>query len=151
MPHGKDRKNETKNLNDYYKYINKNKQMGIDKETGIGCKIVRLSFDDNTITPYNTNGLLTIASKKYLNKHLIKVDESTPFDDIYLNIMYHTFRTSNSFPKKKMNYNKTTETFNNSGLDKIYKNNNKENKASKTISQNDAYNYGKVKFHLKKK
>ena len=143
-------RNKTKNLNDYYKYINKNKQMGIDKETGIGCKIVKLSFDDNTMTPYNTNGLLTIASKKYLNKHLIRVDESTPFDDIYLN-MYHTFRTSNSLPKKKMNYNKTTEIFYNNDIDKIYKNNNKENRASKTINQNDAYHNGKVKFHLIKK
>ena len=131
--------------------------IGIDKETGAGCKIVKLSLDDNTITPYNTNGLLTIASRKYLNKNLIFVDESTPFDDIYLmkniNNMQQTCR-NNSFPKKTNNYNKTASVFyNNNSPDKkdtkIEKN--IEKVESKTINQGDAYNYGRVKFHFLKK
>ena len=131
--------------------------ISIDKETGAGCKIVKLSLDDNTMTTYNTNGLLTIASRKYLNKNLIFVDESTPFDDIYLmkniNSMEQTCR-NNSFPKKTNNYNKTASIFYNNNSPgkkdtKIEKN--KEKVESKTINQGDAYNYGKVKFHFLKK
>ena len=80
--------------------------IGIDKETRAGCKIVKLSLGDNNMIPYNTNGLLIIASRKYLNKNLIFFDVSTPFDDIYLmnsiNCMQQTCR-NNSFPKKSNN------------------------------------------------
>ena len=131
--------------------------IGIDKETGAGCKIVKLSLGDNTMTPYNTNGLLTIASRKYLNKNLIFFDESTPFDDIYLmnniNSMQQTCR-NNSFPKKSNNYNKTASVFfnNKSPVKKDIKIEKDIEKAeSKTINQGDPYNYGKVKFHFLKK
>ena len=147
------KKNEKiRNKND----INKNKQFDIDQETGTGYKVVKLSFDE-TMTPYNTNGLLAIASKKYLNKELIFMDESTPYDDIYsmknMN-MFNTFnasRNSNSSPKRnnKNNHsNKTTQIFlnNNSFKKKI-----KENLELKTINPGDAFNYGKVRFHLIKK
>ncbi len=139
-----------KNIQEYYKYINKNnKQVCIDKETGTGCKIVKISFDENSMTPYNTNGLLTIASKKYLNRHLIKVNESTPLDDIYLN-MYQTYK-NNSYPKKTINYSKTTNIFfNNNSVDNV-----DENKIGKTninaINHNFKLKYGKVKFHYIKK
>ena len=137
--------NKKRNNYEYYKYINNNinnKQMYIDNETGAGCKVVKLSFDDNIMTPYNTNGLLTIANKKYLNKHLIKIDESTPLDDIYIN-MYKTYR-NNSYPKKKMNSMKTSEIFN-SSIEKIAKPN------LKMINSNIKFHYGNVKFHLNKK
>jgi hypothetical protein len=135
--------NKKSNLYEYYKYKNNNKQMYIDNETGAGCKVVKLSFDDNVMTPYNTNGLLTIANKKYLNKHLIKIDESTPLDDIYIN-MYKTYR-NNSYPKKKMNSTKTSENFN-SSIDKIDVKPN-----LKMINSNIKFHYGNVKFHLNKK
>ena len=147
-------KNEKiKNKNDF-----KNNQFDVDRETGTGYKVVKLSFDE-TITPYNTNGLLTIASKKYLNRHLIFADDSTPYDDIYLlknnsaNYMYHTCRNSNSYPKNKNNYNRTAQIFfkNNSPGTKNKNEKIKDNLDSKTISQCDAYQYGKVKFHLIKK
>ena len=147
-------KNEKiKNNNDF-----KNNQFDVDKETGTGYKVVKLSFDE-TMTPYNTNGLLTIASKKYLNKHLIFADDSTPYDDIYLlknskaNDMYHTCRNSNSYPKNNANYNRTAQIFfKNISLGTKNKNEKiKVNLASKTISQFDAFQYGKVKFHLIKK
>ena len=130
--------------------------ISIDRETGAGCKIVKLSLDDNTMTPYNTNGLLTIASRKYLNKNLIFVDESIPFDDIYLmnniNSLQQTCR-NNSFPKKIDNYNKTAYSFynNNSPGKTDTKIENIEKAESRTINPGDAYNYGKVKFHFLKK
>jgi hypothetical protein len=147
-------KNEKKeNNNDF-----KENQFDVDSETGTGYKVVKLSFDE-TMTPYNTNGLLTIASKKYLNKHLIFADDSTPYDDIYLlknskaNDMYHTCRNSNSYPKNNNNYNRTAQIFfKNNNLGTKNKNEKiKDNSASKTINQCDAYQYGKVKFHLIKK
>ena len=140
-------------------YTNKNKKLGLDKETAIGYKVVKLSFDE-TMTPYNTNGLLTIASKKYLNKHLIFMNKSTPYDDIYLmknssvNNMYLTYRNSNSYPKKNNNnYNRTTQIFfNDYSFNSKDKNEKiKENLALKSINQSVAYQYGKVKFHLIKK
>ena len=92
---------------------NNNKKISLDKKTNKGCKIVKLSLDENIMTPYNTNGLLTMASKKYLNNHLIKVDESTPFNDIYL-LKNLNDKNNNSYPKKNSNYSKTTQEFYNS-------------------------------------
>ena len=51
---------------------NKNDMIiSMDKETGVGCNIVKLSIDDDNITPYNTNGLITMASNKFLRKNLL--------------------------------------------------------------------------------
>ena len=136
---------------------NNNKQISLNKKkANKGYKIVKLSLDENIMTPYNTNGLLTIASKKYLNNHLIKVDESTPFNDIYL-LKNLNDKNNNSYPKKNSNYSKTTQEFYNSNNSNIKNNtmykyeNSKEKKASKTINLVDAYHYGNVKFHFLKK
>ena len=141
------------------KNTNKNNKMNIGEETNKMCKFVKLSLDDNIITPYNTNGLLTIASKKYLNNHLIKIDESTPLNDIYLLEKLNEMKTSknnNSYPKNMSNSSKITREINNDNLNKknkgIYKNeNSKDKKATKTINQGEAYQYGDVKFHFLKK
>ena len=143
--------NDNKNKN--------NNKMNVDEETNKICKFVKLSLDDNIMTPYNTNGLLTIASKKYLNNHLIKLDKSTPLNDIYLLQKLNETKTSknnNSYPKNMSNSSKITKEIYNDNLNKknkgIYKNeNSKDKKASKTINQGEAYQYGDVKFHFLKK
>ena len=155
---------------------NRSRQMNIDIDTGIGCNVIKLSLDGITMSPYNTNGLLTIASKKYINKHLIKMEDSSPLDDIYLfnsiNNLYQTYRSHSNSRKKNMTNNSKNNKIsrmllNNSPLkkdqifvknkekDKIFgKNKNKdkeeilEKEASKTINQSHAYLYGKVKFHF---
>ena len=138
--------------------ISTDKIIGIDKETGAGCNFVELFFNGNTMTPYNTNGLLTLACKKYLNKNLIYVDESTPYDDIYLmNNMYmnytnRNYRKNNNVPKKNNSYDnyeiKKQKTYNKSQEKRINK---KEKISSKIINPSEAYIIGKVKFHLLQK
>lgn len=84
----------------------------IDKETGVGCKVVKLSFEDDSITPYNTNGLLTMASNKFLKKKLIKSDESLSFsfDNIFTNM--YQYQTNRHFiNNKKPRCNKTVQAF----------------------------------------
>ena len=84
-----------------------------------------------------------------MNRHLIKVNESTPLDDIYLN-MYQTYK-NNSYPKKTINYNKTTNLFfNNNSVDNVDENNNEKTNTN-AINQNFKLKYGKVKFHFIKK
>ena len=81
--------NKNKSMNDKSKNKNKNGMIiSIDKETGVGCNIVKLSIDDDNITPYNTNGLITMASNKFFKKKFIKSEESTSFsfDNIFSNI-----------------------------------------------------------------
>ena len=82
----------------------------IDKETGVGCNVVKLSIEDDSITPYNTNGLLTMASNKLLKKRLIKSDESLSFsfDNIFSNIYQYQINR-NYIRKKKQKGNKTTQ------------------------------------------
>lgn len=138
--------------------ITTDKHTGIDKETGVGYNFVKLSFNGNTMTPYNTNGLLTLACKKYLNKNLIYVDESTPYEDIYLmNKMYmnytnQNFKNNNSYTKKNYsydNYDIITQKSNNKNQEK--RNNKNEKNFSKTINPSEAYIIGKVKFNLLQK
>jgi len=84
----------------------------IDKETGVGCKVVKLSFEDDSVTPYNTNGLLTMASNKFLKKKLIKSDESLSFsfDNIFTNM--YQYQTNRHFiNNKKPRCNKTVQAF----------------------------------------
>ena len=107
-----------KKLNEKIKNKNIKNKLSIDKETGVGCKVVKLSFEDDSITPYNTNGLLTMASNKFLKKSLIKSDESMSFsfDSIFSNI--YQYQTNRNFlNKKKPRYNKTVQAF--FGDDKI--------------------------------
>ena len=85
--------NKNKSMNDKSKNKNKNGMIiSIDKETGVGCNIVKLSIDDDNITPYNTNGLITMASNKFFKKKFIKSEESTSFsfDNIFSNICNYT-------------------------------------------------------------
>ena len=147
-------------MNDNKNKNNNNNKINIDEETNNKmCKFIKLSLDDNMMTPYNTNGLLTIASKKYINNHLIKVDQSTPLNDIYLLQKMNEAQNSksnNSCPKNMSN-NKTTRDINNdNNLNKkskeINKNeNSKDKKTIKVINKGDAYQYGDVKFHFLKK
>ena len=84
----------------------------IDKETGVGCKVVKLALEDDSVTPYNTNGLLTMASNKFLKKRLIKSDESLSFsfDNIFSNI--YQYQTNRHFMNnKKPKCNKTVQAF----------------------------------------
>ena len=84
----------------------------IDKETGVGCKVVKLALEDDSVTPYNTNGLLTMASNKFLKKRLIKSDESLSFsfDNIFSNI--YQYQTNRHFMNnKKPRCNKTVQAF----------------------------------------
>ena len=107
-----------KKLNEKIKNKNIKNKLSIDKETGVGCKVVKLSFEDDSITPYNTNGLLTMASNKFLKKSLIKSDESMSFsfDSIFSNI--YQYQTNRNFlNKKKPRYKKTVQAF--FGDDKI--------------------------------
>ena len=84
----------------------------IDKETGVGCKVVKLSLEDESVTPYNTNGLLTMASNKFLKRRLIKSDESLSFsfDNIFSNI--YQYQTNRHYlNNKKPRCNKTVQAF----------------------------------------
>ena len=91
-----------------------NKSYSIDKETGVGCKVVKLSIEDDSITPYNTNGLITMASNQFLNRRLNKSEEGLPFsfDNIFSNINQNQNPTKrkNNLPKKPK-ANKNIQTF----------------------------------------
>ena len=103
-------KNKTANV----RVKNKNNlKYSIDKETGVGCKIVKLSIEDDSITPYNTNGLLTMASNKFLKKKLIKSDESLSFsfDNIFSNIYQYQINRNSIDNKKRPKCNKTVHAF----------------------------------------
>ena len=82
----------------------------IDKETGVGCKVVKLALEDDSVTPYNTNGLLTMASNRLLKKKLIKQNDSMSFDNIFSNI--YQYQTNRHLLKnKKPRCNKTVQAF----------------------------------------
>ena len=89
-----------------------NMKYSIDKETGVGCNIVKLSIEDETITPYNTNGLLTMASKNMLKRRLIGPEESMSFsfDNIFSNIFQYQ-GNRNIVNKKKPLCSKTVHAF----------------------------------------
>ena len=89
-----------------------NMKYSIDKETGVGCNIVKLSIEDNSITPYNTNGLLTMASKNMLKRRLIGPEESMSFsfDNIFSNIFQYQ-GNRNIVNKKKPLCSKTVHAF----------------------------------------
>ena len=94
---------------------NKNQNImkyGIDKETGVGCNIVKLSIEDATITPYNTNGLLTMASKNILKRRLFKQEESMSFsfDNIFSNIFQYQENKHHKNRKKHL-CSKTVQAF----------------------------------------
>ena len=149
--------NKNKSVNEKNKKcINYN----IDKETGVGCNVVKISIDDDSITPYNTNGLLTMASKKFLKKRLIKSEESMSFsfDNIFFSNIYH-YQTNNRSKKFKKNQgcNKTVRAF--LGNDKIFFNkellnsissNNKKEVFTK-INKNKLSDKGTIKYTIIKK
>ena len=89
-----------------------NMKYSIDKETGVGCNIVKLSIEDNSITPYNTNGLLTMASKNMLKRRLIGPEESMSFsfDNIFSNIFQYQWNR-HIINKKKPLCSKTVHAF----------------------------------------
>ena len=89
-----------------------NMKYSIDKETGVGCNIVKLSIEDNSITPYNTNGLLTMASKNMLKRRLIGPEESMSFsfDNIFSNIFQYQ-GNRHIINKKKPLCSKTVHAF----------------------------------------
>ena len=89
-----------------------NKSYSIDKETGVGCKVVKLSIEDDSITPYNTNGLITMASNQFLNRRLNKSEESMPFsfDNLFSNINQNQTKRKNILSKKPK-ANKNIQTF----------------------------------------
>ena len=89
-----------------------NMKYSIDKETGVGCNIVKLSIEDDSITPYNTNGLLTMASKNMLKRRLIGPEESMSFsfDNIFSNIFQYQ-GNRNIVNKKKPLCSKTVHAF----------------------------------------
>ena len=132
-----------------------NKKYNIDKETGVGCNIVKLSIDDESITPYNTNGLLTMASKNFMKKKIIKREDSASFDNIFANNYQYKKIKNHSF-NTKQKCNKTVQDFyydNKMNLDKIINSidDNIRKEISKTINKSDAFSCRNVKFHIIKK
>ena len=134
-----------------------NKSYSIDKETGVGCKVVKLSFEDDSITPYNTNGLITMASNQFLNRRLNKSEEGMPFsfDNIFSNINQNqnqTKRKNNLTKKPKAN--KTIQTFygkNEINFEKVLNDidNNIKKEFSKTIN-NINFDNEIIKFNFSK-
>ena len=104
--------NRNKKMNDKMKNKNLKNKFSIDKETGVGCKVVKLSFEDDSITPYNTNGLLTMATNKFLKKRSVKPDESLSFsfDSIFSNIYQHQ-SNRNNINQNRTRCNKTVQAF----------------------------------------
>ena len=134
-----------------------NKSYSIDKETGVGCKVVKLSIEDDSITPYNTNGLITMASNQFLNRRLNKSEESMPFsfDNIFSNINQNQNQTKrkNNLPKKPK-ANKTIQTFygkNEINFEKVLNDidNNIKKEFSKTIN-NINFDNEIIKFNFSK-
>ena len=94
LPNSKKNKQSQKNKSTTNK---KNMKLSIDKETGVGCKIVKLAIEDDSITPYNTNGLITMASNQFLNNQDAM---SFSFDNIFSNIYQYQTKRKYIFSKK---------------------------------------------------
>ena len=135
---------------------NKNNNYSIDKETGVGCNIVKLSIEDNSITPYNTNGLIKMASNQLLNRKLNKSEEgmSFSFDNIFSNIYQIQTKRKNILTKKPQ-CNKTIQTFhekNNIDVEKVLNtiDNNIKKEFSKTINNNISFDNEIIRYNLNK-
>ena len=134
------------------KSLNKNnliKNIGykIDQETGAGCKVVKLSFEDEDIIPYNNNGLLTMATNRLFKRRLIKQNDSTSFDNIFSNIYRYQLNTKN----KKFKSNRTLQAFYDDEFHQNQLLNSIDNNIKKDIYKNiniyDGYKCRKIKFN----
>ena len=148
--------NKNKSMNDKSKNKNKNGMIiSIDKETGVGCNIVKLSIDDDNITPYNTNGLITMASNKFFKKKFIKSEESTSFsfDNIFSNICNYT-KNIDMNNLQNIICNKTLQTLlgddkNNLNINSV--DNNLIKEINKVIKKNETFDDGKIMLNKNKK
>ena len=147
--------NKNKSMNDKSK--NKNGMIiSIDKETGVGCNIVKLSIDDDNITPYNTNGLITMASNKFFKKKFIKSEESTSFsfDNIFSNICNYTKNIDMNNNLQNIICNKTLQALlgddkNNLNINSV--DNNLIKEINKVIKKNETFDDGKIMLNKNKK
>ena len=147
--------NKNKSMNDKSK--NKNGMIiSIDKETGVGCNIVKLSIDDDNITPYNTNGLITMASNKFFKKKFIKSEESTSFsfDNIFSNICHYTKNIDMNNNSQNIICNKTLQALlgddkNNLNINSV--DNNLIKEINKVIKKNETFDDGKIMLNKNKK
>ena len=148
--------NKNKSMNDKSKNKNKNGMIiSIDKETGVGCNIVKLSIDDDNITPYNTNGLITMASNKFFKKKFIKSEESTSFsfDNIFSNICNYT-KNIDMNNLQNIICNKTLQALlgddkNNLNINSV--DNNLIKEINKVIKKNETFDDGKILLNKNKK
>ena len=148
--------NKNKSMNDKSKNKNKNGMIiSIDKETGVGCNIVKLSIDDDNITPYNTNGLITMASNKFFKKKFIKSEESTSFsfDNIFSNICHYT-KNIDMNNLQNIICNKTLQALlgddkNNLNINSV--DNNLIKEINKVIKKNETFDDGKIMLNKNKK
>ena len=144
-------------MNDKSKNKNKNGMIiSIDKETGVGCNIVKLSIDDDNITPYNTNGLITMASNKFFKKKFIKSEESTSFsfDNIFSNICHYTKNIDMNNNLQNIICNKTLQALlgddkNNLNINSV--DNNLIKEINKVIKKNETFDDGKIMLNKNKK
>ena len=149
--------NKNKSMNDKSKNKNKNGMIiSIDKETGVGCNIVKLSIDDDNITPYNTNGLITMASNKFFKKKFIKSEESTSFsfDNIFSNICNYTKNIDMNNNLQNIICNKTLQALlgddkNNLNINSV--DNNLIKEINKVIKKNETFDDGKIMLNKNKK
>ena len=149
--------NKNKSMNDKSKNKNKNGMIiSIDKETGVGCNIVKLSIDDDNITPYNTNGLITMASNKFFKKKFIKSEESTSFsfDNIFSNICHYTKNIDMNNNLQNIICNKTLQALlgddkNNLNINSV--DNNLIKEINKVIKKNETFDDGKIMLNKNKK
>ena len=149
--------NKNKSMNDKSKNKNKNGMIiSIDKETGVGCNIVKLSIDDDNITPYNTNGLITMASNKFFKKKFFKSEESTSFsfDNIFSNICNYTKNIDMNNNLQNIICNKTLQALlgddkNNLNINSV--DNNLIKEINKVIKKNETFDDGKIMLNKNKK
>ena len=149
--------NKNKSMNDKSKNKNKNGMIiSIDKETGVGCNIVKLSIDDDNITPYNTNGLITMASNKFFKKKFIKSEESTSFsfDNIFSNICHYKKNIDMNNNLQNIICNKTLQALlgddkNNLNINSV--DNNLIKEINKVIKKNETFDDGKIMLNKNKK
>ena len=149
--------NKNKSMNDKSKNKNKNGMIiSIDKETGVGCNIVKLSIDDDNITPYNTNGLITMASNKFFKKKFIKSEESTSFsfDNIFSNICNYTKNIDMNNNLQNIICNKTLQALlgddkNNLNINSV--DNNLIKEINKVIKKNETFDDGKIMLNKNNK
>ena len=117
---------------------------------------MKLSIQDDSITPYNTNGLITMASNRLLNRKLNKSEEgmSFSFDNIFSNIYQYQTKRKNILTKKPK-CNKTIQTFyrkDDIDVEKVLNtiDNNIKKEFSKTIN-NISFNNEIIRNNINKK